>query len=149
VAGLVLLNPWVRTEAGLARATLRHYYWQRLLDPGFWRKLAGGRLRPGLSLRSMGELAAGACSAAGPDSLPDRLCRALDGFRGPVLILLSGADLGAREFMALANTDPDWRRLLARPRICQHLIPRANHTCASRTWRGQVEQLCVDWMASW
>ncbi|MGV7206254.1 hydrolase 1, exosortase A system-associated [Oxalobacteraceae bacterium A2-2] len=149
VAGLVLLNPWVHTGSGLARATLRHYYWQRLLDPGFWRKLAGGRLRPGTSLRSLGELAAGACAPARPDSLPHRLRQALGRFSGQVLILLSGADLGAREFMALADTDPDWRHLLARPQMRQHLIPRANHTCSSRTWRGQVERLCVDWMASW
>jgi exosortase A-associated hydrolase 1 len=43
VGGLVLLNPWVRTDAGLAQATLKHYYRQRLADPQFWKKIASGR----------------------------------------------------------------------------------------------------------
>ena len=37
IAGLVLLNPWVRSPQTLARATLSHYYAQRMLQPGFWR----------------------------------------------------------------------------------------------------------------
>ena len=51
VAGLALLNPWVRTDAGQARATLRHYYRARLLDPGLWRKLATGRFALGAAGR--------------------------------------------------------------------------------------------------
>jgi hypothetical protein len=43
VAGLALLNPWVRTEGGAAKATLKHYYRSRLLDPGLWKKIASGR----------------------------------------------------------------------------------------------------------
>ncbi|HEY0584958.1 MAG TPA: hydrolase 1, exosortase A system-associated, partial [Pseudoduganella sp.] len=43
VTGLVLLNPWARSAAGLARSTLKHYYWARLRDPALWRKLARGQ----------------------------------------------------------------------------------------------------------
>jgi alpha-beta hydrolase superfamily lysophospholipase len=43
VAGLVLLNPWVRTEEGAARATIKHYYKDRLLDPRLWKKIASGQ----------------------------------------------------------------------------------------------------------
>src|SRR3954467_9038475 len=35
VAGIVLLNPWVRTEQGLARAELRHYYVARVFQVSF------------------------------------------------------------------------------------------------------------------
>ncbi|WP_341647571.1 hypothetical protein [Thauera humireducens] len=45
VAGLVLLNPWVKTEAGVARTFLKHYYLRRLLDPSFWKKLLTGASR--------------------------------------------------------------------------------------------------------
>ena len=48
VAGLALLNPWVRSDAGLARARVKHYYRQRpdgtrlLAQAGSrWRGLAG------------------------------------------------------------------------------------------------------------
>lgn len=67
VAGLVLLNPWVRTAGGLAKATLKNYYRQRLLDPALWRKIVSGQFNPGKALRSLVALlgAARAKPAAG------------------------------------------------------------------------------------
>ena len=47
VVGLVLLNPWVRTNASEASTYLRHYYGRRLLEPEFWRKVARGEVRAG------------------------------------------------------------------------------------------------------
>jgi len=152
IAGLVMLNPWVRTEQGHANATLRHYYVQRLLDRDFWRKLGGGALRIGATLRSFIALATAARQAnaetAGP-SLPQRLYRALHQFRGHTLIVLSGADLGAREFSALPGHQPHWRRLLDEPRMRLVHVPEANHTFSSRAWRADVATACTDWIASW
>lgn len=74
VAGLVLLNPWVRTEGGLAKATLKNYYRQRLLDPALWRKIASGQFNPGKALRSLvgllGAARAKPASAPTPASAP-------------------------------------------------------------------------------
>src|SRR5687768_14333089 len=42
VTGLALLNPWVRTEKGSARAHLKHYYTARLFQLEFWRKIWQG-----------------------------------------------------------------------------------------------------------
>ncbi len=42
VTGLVLLNPWVRTDEGSAKAYLKHYYAARLFEPEFWRKIWQG-----------------------------------------------------------------------------------------------------------
>jgi uncharacterized protein len=42
VAGLCLLNPWVRSEHTLAQARVKHYYVQRLREGAFWRKLLTG-----------------------------------------------------------------------------------------------------------
>ncbi|MGH7926333.1 MAG: hydrolase 1, exosortase A system-associated, partial [Candidatus Binatia bacterium] len=36
ITGLILLNPWVRSEAGLARVYMRHYYLSRLRNRDFW-----------------------------------------------------------------------------------------------------------------
>ena len=44
IAGLCLANPWFRSESGLARTRVRHYYRERFLDVGFWRKLVGGQV---------------------------------------------------------------------------------------------------------
>jgi hypothetical protein len=51
IAGLVLLNPWVRSEVSLAQTHIKHYYGQRLLQGEFWRKLLSGRMEVLKSLR--------------------------------------------------------------------------------------------------
>ena len=35
IAGLCVLNPWVRSELSLARTQVQHYYTRRLVDPAF------------------------------------------------------------------------------------------------------------------
>ncbi|TFW22062.1 hydrolase 1, exosortase A system-associated, partial [Duganella callida] len=60
VRGLVLLNPWVRTTEGLARATLKHYYRDRLLQPELWRKVLRGQFKLGAAARSLLSLAGAA-----------------------------------------------------------------------------------------
>ncbi len=150
VTGLVMLNPWVRTAQGQARTTLRHYYWQRIREPEFWRKLARGRFGLRGALTSFGALALAASQpAAQMAPLPERLYQSLQRFRGRILIILSGADLGAREFMALPRQHPHWRKLLAAPHVRQILIPHANHTFARQAWRDQVADLCVQWIRAW
>jgi len=44
VAGLCLVNPWVRSAASLAKTQVKHYYWQRLQERSFWAKLLSGRV---------------------------------------------------------------------------------------------------------
>jgi exosortase A-associated hydrolase 1 len=154
ISGLVMLNPWVRTDQGLAQATLRHYYVRRLLAPEFWRKLTSGGLGIGRAISSLMQTASAANKknpgvSASIDDLPQRLRLSLSRFRGPTLIILSGADLGAREFLALAERDADWRMLLSGPLVQQNLIPLANHTFARKAWRDEVAAICAGWMAAW
>ena len=153
VYALILLNPWVRSSAGLARATLRHYYLPRLLQGAFWRKLASGGVRMGASLASLRQVAAatqGQTQATQEDDGPaPALLRALTQFQGKVLLILSGDDLGAREWQALLHGDGAWRAVAARAQWTQVQVDGANHTFASAAWRGEVEQLCARWLQSW
>jgi exosortase A-associated hydrolase 1 len=73
VAGLVLLNPWVRTEEGLAKATLKHYYRQRLFEPALWKKFLRGRFDLRAAVGSLREQLARATRPAAP---PGRRIRA-------------------------------------------------------------------------
>ncbi|ATD61338.1 MAG: hydrolase 1, exosortase A system-associated [Janthinobacterium svalbardensis] len=151
IAALILLNPWVRSSAGLARATLRHYYLPRLLQGAFWRKLASGGLQPGASLASLRQVAAATRQVAAPDNdaPAPALLRALTQFQGKVLLILSGDDLGAREWQTLLRGDGAWRSVAARAQWTQAQVAGANHTFASAAWRGEVERLCVRWLQSW
>lgn len=161
VRGLALLNPWVRTEEGAARATLKHYYRQRLFDPALWKKIARGQFRPGAALASMLGLARSAlrrrpapapsaapAPAACGAALPQRLHDALARFDGRVLVLLSGADLTAQEFDVAAGAE-HWRRLLAAPRFTRRTLEGANHTCSKREWQDQMTAWTADWLRSW
>jgi exosortase A-associated hydrolase 1/exosortase A-associated hydrolase 2 len=165
VTGLALLNPWVRTEEGAAKAMLKHYYKDRLLDPTLWKKIASGQFDYAGAARSFFQLAGSALAPkrASPDqgadqapeqageaepaaaALPERMQAALSAFRGRVLVMLSGADLTAQEFGDVAGGSRPWRDLLASSRFTRHTLPGADHTCSQRPWQDQVE----DWTCAW
>ncbi|VXC21379.1 hydrolase 1, exosortase A system-associated [Massilia sp. 9I] len=155
VAGVVLLNPWVRTEQGAARATLKHYYGGRLRDPALWRKVAAGRFDLSGSLRSMLGVVRSALTPTPPEpeeacgaALPERLHANLAGFTGRILVLLAGADLTAQEFADTARA-PQWRALLDGPRAECRTLPQADHTFSRREWHDQVVAWTVAWLGSW
>jgi len=157
VRGMVLLNPWVRTEAGEAKAYLRYYYVRRLLQKEFWRKALFGKLR---ILESVRSLLFNISRARAPDPdpqrgldlhqlLPDRMGRALERFCGKVLLILSGHDLTAQEFMAMAEQDGLWRLRLAEPKVTRKDFADANHTFSCQKWRDEVAQSTLEWMGTW
>jgi exosortase A-associated hydrolase 1 len=159
VRGLVLLNPWVRTQQGLARAHLQHYYLKRLFQASLWRKIARGEFRVG---EAAGALRGSVVNAMGrrrsPDAidelsesetpLPERMERGLRKFRGRVLFILSGNDLTAQEFKDVVARSRDWQQLLAGGRVTRYDLAEANHTFARRDWRDQVERWTEAWVKS-
>jgi exosortase A-associated hydrolase 1 len=159
VTGLVLLNPWVRTDGGLAKATLKHYYRGRLLEASLWKKILSGRFDYAAAGKSFARLARTALgarrvpndAAAGADDapLPQRMLQGLARFQGKVLLVLSGADLTAKEFSDMANASADWQRLLAAPRVTRRALEPADHTFSRRAWRDQVAGWTCEWVRSW
>ena len=163
VSGAVLLNPWARTEAGLARARLRTYYVRRLASPEFWRRLVSGRVGVRRALAELGRNTAralGRSSGSGPASgprdsgsgpgrvpLPERMAEGLERFRGEVLLILSGDDITAAEFMQAARGSRRWRRMLASARVSLQELPEANHTFSRREWRDRVARWTQEWVA--
>jgi exosortase A-associated hydrolase 1 len=165
VVGIVLLNPWVRTEAGLAEAYLRHYYWRRLIDPHFWKKVRRGEFNVTASLRSLLSMVAASIglteralhdgqeprrpSGDSNHSLPERMLHGWKVFSGRVLLILSGNDLTATEFKSLVAPSRQWRRLLRSPRVVRRDFPDADHTFSQREWRDQVATWTAEWIKSW
>ncbi len=150
--GLVLVNPWVRSEAGLGAARLKHYYRARLADAAFWTRLVRGRVdwRDAIgSLLGSVRAVLWRPPAADAASVPFQVQMAagLRGFDGPVLMALSGNDLTAREFSDHAGSDPHWRGLLDRPRVSRVALADADHTFSSAQWREWLERQTLDWLA--
>lgn len=154
VCGLVLLNPWVRTEVGEARTYLRHYYAGRLVDPVFWRRLISGGVNPIRAIGSVVDFLRRAQDktreADGrPPDLPARMARDFGRFEGHALLALSGQDLTADEFRDVVAGSLQWQRLLDRSDMSRLDISEANHTFSRREWRDRVSAGTVQWLRGW
>jgi exosortase A-associated hydrolase 1 len=144
VTGVALLNPWVRTVQGEARAHLKHYYLRHAFSAAPWAKLLRGEFDLAASAMSFVRNLRNA-GAAGTQALPERMAEGLERFKGQVLLILSGNDLTAKEFSDVAAGSKRWRRLLQSPRVAQHRLADANHTFSRHDWRDQVAR----WTSSW
>ncbi len=155
IVGLVLLNPWVRTERGEAKARLKHYYLSRLFSKELVVKVIKGKFDIKSSLSSLysnckkvfeksmsGKPDAQLIPSDAIDSslsLPGRMLKGLKLFRGKVLIILSGNDLTADEFIDTVNASSEWQACMHESRVTQIKIENANHTFSSKILRGKVE----------
>lgn len=152
IGGFVLLNPWVRSAATLARAHIKHYYAQRLLQPGFWRKLLGGQLGVGRavggflnSLRQSRQVGGNVASHM-QLSFQERMLRGLGEFRGKVLLILSGDDYTAKEFIESTRDSAAWQAALRGGNVVTEEVAGADHTFSSAEWRSVVEAKTIDWL---
>jgi exosortase A-associated hydrolase 1 len=162
VSGLCLLNPWVRSEASLARTQVKHYYLQRIMQKDFWAKLMRGGvawnalagLARNIAVAATGTAAAGATiSKSNPSSsnnqpFQQRMAAAWGTFNGSILLLLSGDDYTAKEFLEYAGADSRWKNAFAHPRLIRHDLPGADHTFSNAASQRVAEDLCNRWLGS-
>jgi uncharacterized protein len=148
VKGLGLLNPWVRSDASLARTYVKHYYRDRLLSPAFWQKLLRGGVGVA-ALRDLGQnLVRAHKTAPDPSSYQDRMAQVWLGFSGHMLLMLSELDLTAREFLEYANADPQWAGWDRLSRLTVEQIKGADHTCSSPEATRALEARLAHWLES-
>ena len=150
VSGLCLLNPWVRSEASLARTHIKHYYTQRLLQKAFWLKLLNGKM----SLGALNDLSQNIrLSASGSGWLngseppfQNRMAIGWNSFNGQILLILSAEDLVAKEFREVAQTDPAWRGALTRVDLQCRDLSGVDHTFSCAASRKLAEDSSIDWL---
>ena len=151
VHGLCLLNPWVRSEASLARAHVKHYYADRLRQREFWVKLASGKVAvsalTGLwrNVAMMLNLSAQTKSPGLPP-FQQRMASAWGSFGGRILLILSGDDYTAKEFIEYAGVDAAWQGLLARPNLIRCDLANVDHTFSNMAARNTVGDFTLDWL---
>jgi exosortase A-associated hydrolase 1 len=147
--GVVLLNPWVRTELGLARAQMRHYYGARLMSAAFWSKLRRFDWDYRASIASLSATIARLLRRRPPiggTTFVDRMRIGLAKLSVPALFVLSERDLTAREFEDLISSDPRWTRLLQQENVCVEHLPDADHTFSSRVSLDRFERVLLRWL---
>lgn len=146
VAGMCLANPWLRSETGLARTRVRHYYRERIRDPAFWRKLLRGQVGPVRAVREYFG-AVRTARAGGEAGFQRAVFDGMMDFPGPLLLLLSGRDLTAQEFLDRVMDDPSQASLLQQGRVRRVDIAAADHTFSRECWQREAEEAVVAWLA--
>ncbi len=171
VHGMVLVNPWVRSEETLARTHLKHYYLKRLGQADFWSKLLRGGV-PGKAIAelvqnvrlalgytsatpvvspptSTGSSAVTTAAARGKHvelSLQGRMAQAWQQHPGHKLVVLSGNDYTAKEFVETAATDALWRSNLAQRNVSRFDVDGADHTFSDHAAQRAVEEQTFNWL---
>jgi len=159
ICGIVLLNPWVRTDIGIARAYMRMHYFKRMFSREFWIKLARGELNVFESASAFIDTAWRALYSretmtiqSGNDNkqmiplLPDSMIDDVSRFDGSILLVMSGNDLTAQEFHSTVEVSPFWRKLRNRSSVVRRELADADHTFSRRVWSRQVEEWTLEWM---
>ena len=150
ISGLCLLNPWVRSVASLAKTQVKHYYTQRLRQKEFWIKLLSGKVaRSAVSgfvqkvRQSKNTLHTG---TAVQQPFQQRMAKAWQQFSGQILLILSGDDYTAKEFVEYAQGDAAWQGYLRHAGLTRHEVPGVDHTFSSAAARQQAEHLTLQWI---
>lgn len=151
VHALALANPWVRAPLTQARMQVRHYYWQRLRQREFWKKLLGG----GVGVHALRDYARALAMSTrrrpAEQAMLTYQARMLAGWRNAslqTLLLLSKDDYTAREFAELSALDPSWRAATASPLVRRQVLDDADHTFSTQVHRTLVARLTREWLIS-
>jgi exosortase A-associated hydrolase 1 len=160
VSGLILLNPWIRSEASYAKTELRHYYAARFLDGSFWRRLISGEvdLRDATQSFVQRIRAVLTPTPASPDDgycaknidpaapLPDRMAQGITAFKGGILLIISGNDLTAKEFDDVTRQAGDWKQVLSANRVTRRDLKKSDHTFSREEWSQAVNRWTLEWV---
>lgn len=160
VETMILLNPWIRSESGLARTYVRHYYLSRLFSASFWSKLLTGKLRFGQSTRELSgnlrkafgankdDASTGAqTSIAGrPADFRELMYQGLKSFRGSILTLLCENDLTAKEYADFVERSARWRKMIGKRRVTQKVLVGMDHTFSREIWRNEIIVHTKQWI---
>lgn len=158
IQGLCLLNPWVRSEVSQAQTQVKHYYVERLKNPAFWRKLLKGKvatsavLELSRAVRTLW-LAKPADQRNSPNASTDqdvpfqsRMASAWQKYSGAILLILSGDDYTAKEFLGVTQNDARWKGKLQRRNVNRHDVARADHTFSGVATRLEMEEITAHWL---
>jgi len=158
IQGIFMVNPWIRTDYGQAKTILKHYYWARLFDKAFWKKVRSGQFSLLNSLKSYIHLLKSARSESkvnlGTDleesleklPLPERLAKSCERYQGNILVLTSGYDYIAQEFKDYVESSEIWGRLIDHSKVTMHDIPDSDHTFSRPEWRKELFDHTITWV---
>lgn len=150
VVGLALANPWVRSAASEAKALVTHYYANRFLSWAFWKKFLSGKVGIGDAVKGLlGKLRValrGEETGPAAGDFRQRMLAGMKAFNGPVLLLVSGNDVTAKEFEDMVSSSSEWKQVVGRPAVTIVRLEDADHTFSRRVDLDRASDATADWM---
>jgi hypothetical protein len=64
------------------------------------------------------------------------------------LLMISGRDYTAKEFLEYVQAEPAWARAMEHPRLQRRDLPEADHTCSERPQRAAMQRLIIEWLST-
>ena len=137
INGLILCNPFVLTEQGLAQSTILHYYSKRLFNKQFLQKLVRLKLDLKSTIKSLYGYFKHAqffknvksdCLESVEKKLPDMVIDSLNNFEKPIRIILSTDDIVAKNFQDELKKNKVIHKEYKINKIKNYIIKGADHT---------------------
>ncbi len=150
IAGIVLLNPWIRSETSLAKVHVKYYYPKRILRIDFWRKLLSGNIgRKALQELIMSFYLMAKNTTFAQDSAENKMAQGWASLEKPLLLLLSEKDFTAQEFMENMKNNAIWIAAVKKNPATQYIIRGADHTCSSSDSHKEMISKTLEWLNHW
>jgi len=133
-------------EAGFepeSSAFIEKEFWLKLLSGKVALRALSGLLR-NIRLASIGLNRA----TASAQPFQTRMAQAWQAFKGNILLILSGDDYTAKEFLEYSAKNTAWDNALTAPRTTRHDVALADHTFSDPHSRSRVENLTLAWLTS-
>lgn len=149
IAGLILLNPWIRSETSIARVYINYYYPRRIIKADFWRKLLSGNI----GSKAVKELLDSfrkivKKTATVENVIQDQMAKGWASFEGPILLLLSECDLIAQEFREYTKENKLWKEVIKKKPPQQFILKDADHTCSQTEFHNSMASNTLAWLQS-
>lgn len=163
INGMIILNPWVRSEESHSKAVLSSYYRDRIFSLEVWKDLVKSPLKIINACNSLLRVtlkvlkscfwkskvndAMNISVAEREDNLALAIFKGMTSFKGKICLIISKKDLTAEEFMQEFNKS-GWledENNQSKTTVCH--IEGADHTFSSADWRNQVEKLTMEFVS--
>ena len=163
IKGVVLLNPWVRSEASYSKAIISGYYKDRIFEIEVWKNLLKSPMRIFRAIISLssnlltilaslthsknaGELSQ-ISIAEREDNLVVAMFRGMTNFKGKICLVISMDDLVADEFDQEMKEHHWLEQSENNSKTSLHRIEAADHTFSSAAWSAEVENITLNFVS--
>jgi len=155
VVGMIIANPFTVSKTA-EKASLRSYYFQRLWDRSFWRKVFRGSYNPLSLLKAVSKTddivtrpLVTTLEQENDDSFVPKMLEGMNAYKGCVLLLTNDQNFIGRRFSQLIKQNLKWRTVMRQPSVTHINLRCSGREFAMVEARGVMISVVASWLAKW